>query len=295
MTIVISHTSIDCHDAFALSEWWRTALGYEMDPEDPNFPGHEECAIHDPESGHTLLFLEVPDEELPAKRIHFDVRPRGRVAAGARRRTRRGPSRDPRTRQRLGHPRRPGGQSVLRAALAGRARGLPGHEVRGDGGSRGTDPQPGEGPDPDLVPELLVEDLARSLAFWRGACGFTVRYDRPEEGFAYLVRGSAHVMLEERGRGRNWVTGELAPPYGRGLNLQIAVPDLDPLLAALRTASVPLFMEPETRWYRIGRDEEAGVRQALVQDPDGYLLRFQQSLGRRRPTQEDEAESRPSG
>jgi hypothetical protein len=32
-----------------------------------------------------------------------------------------------------------------------------------------------------------------------------------------------------------------------------------------------------------------------VQDPDGYLLRFQQSLGRRRPTQEDEAESRPSG
>jgi catechol 2,3-dioxygenase-like lactoylglutathione lyase family enzyme len=77
MTIVISHTSIDCHDAFALSEWWRTALGYEMDPEDPNFPGHEECAIHDPESGHTLLFLEVPDEELPAQRSHFAGRPRG--------------------------------------------------------------------------------------------------------------------------------------------------------------------------------------------------------------------------
>lgn len=52
-----------------------------MDSEDPNLPGHEECAISDPDTGHTLLFLEVPDEELPAKRIHFDVRPRARPQA----------------------------------------------------------------------------------------------------------------------------------------------------------------------------------------------------------------------
>lgn len=150
-------------------------------------------------------------------------------------------------------------------------------------GHDGAERPGGPDPDPDLVPELLVEDLSRSLAFWRDTCGFTVRYDRPEEGFAYVVRGSAHVMLEERGRGRNWVTGPLEPPYGRGLNLQISVRDLEPLLADLRTASVTLFMEPETRWYRIGPQEEVGVRQALVQDPDGYLLRFQQSLGRRAP------------
>ena len=81
MSIFVSHTSIDCHDAYALSEWWRHALDYVMDPEDPNLPGHEECAIHDPESGHMLLFLEVPDDELPAKRIHFDVRPRERPQA----------------------------------------------------------------------------------------------------------------------------------------------------------------------------------------------------------------------
>ena len=34
--------------------------------------------IRDPESGHQLLFIEVPDEELPEKRIHFDLRPRER-------------------------------------------------------------------------------------------------------------------------------------------------------------------------------------------------------------------------
>lgn len=79
MSVFISHTTLDCHDAFALSEWWRVALDYEMEPDDPNEPGHEECAIRDPQTGHTLLFIEVPDAELPAKRIHFDVRPRERT------------------------------------------------------------------------------------------------------------------------------------------------------------------------------------------------------------------------
>jgi len=79
VSVFISHTTLDCHDAFALSEWWRVALDYEMEPDDPNEPGHEECAIRDPQTGHTLLFIEVPDAELPAKRIHFDVRPRERT------------------------------------------------------------------------------------------------------------------------------------------------------------------------------------------------------------------------
>ncbi|HEX7350519.1 VOC family protein [Brachybacterium sp.] len=79
MSLFVSHTTVDCHDAYGLSEWWRAALGYTSDPEDPNLPGHEECAIFDRDTGHTLLFLQVPDQELPAKRIHFDVRPRERT------------------------------------------------------------------------------------------------------------------------------------------------------------------------------------------------------------------------
>lgn len=133
---------------------------------------------------------------------------------------------------------------------------------------------------PALVPELLVTDLARSLEFWCDLCGFGIDYRREDEGFAYLSRGLAHVMLEQAGIGRNWVTAPLDRPLGRGINLQIAVADLDPILTALRSAGQPLFMEPETKWYRVG-DEEAGVAQFLVTDPDGYLIRFQTSLGRR--------------
>jgi len=76
MTCYVSHTSIDCHDAYALSEWWRRLLGYVDLEDDPNEPGHEECLIRDPATGHQLLFLEVPDAALPAKRIHLDLAPR---------------------------------------------------------------------------------------------------------------------------------------------------------------------------------------------------------------------------
>ncbi|WP_328531138.1 VOC family protein [Nocardioides sp. NBC_00368] len=76
MALFVSHTTIDCHDAYTLSEWWKKLLGYVDVDGDPNLPGHEECMILDPETGHRLLFIEVPDEELPAKRIHLDLRPR---------------------------------------------------------------------------------------------------------------------------------------------------------------------------------------------------------------------------
>ncbi|MFC6160585.1 bleomycin resistance protein [Kribbella jiaozuonensis] len=135
--------------------------------------------------------------------------------------------------------------------------------------------------EPSLVPELLVGDVARSLEFWCGLCGFAVEYQREEEGFAYVVRGSAHVMLEQQGAGRNWVTGPLERPLGRGINFQINVPDLAPILSALTAADHPLFMQPETKWYRVSPQEETGVNQFLVTDPDGYLIRFQSSLGRR--------------
>ncbi|SME99630.1 MULTISPECIES: VOC family protein [Kocuria] len=90
-------------------------------------------------------------------------------------------------------------------------------------------------------------------------------------------------MLEERGVGRNWLTGELIQPLGRETNFQISVPEIEPIVDSLGHAGVALFMEPETKWYRVSGTEEAGVRQFLVTDPDGYLIRFQSSIGRREP------------
>jgi hypothetical protein len=76
MTSFISHTTVDCTNAYELSEWWKPVLGYVDITGDPNEPGHEECMIRDPESGHQVLFIEVPDAKVVKNRIHFDLRPR---------------------------------------------------------------------------------------------------------------------------------------------------------------------------------------------------------------------------
>jgi len=139
--------------------------------------------------------------------------------------------------------------------------------------------------EPQLVPELAVLDPTASLRFWRDLVGFDVSYTRIEEGFAYLVLGRAHLMLDQIGVGRTWRTGELDVPLGRGVNLQIGVPSLEEPLQRLAAARWSLFLEPEEKWYRTGK-QEAGVVQFLVQDPDGYLLRLQSSIGTRTAPQD---------
>tara|TARA_R110002020_G_scaffold220742_6_gene428643 strand:- start:1847 stop:2248 length:402 start_codon:yes stop_codon:yes gene_type:complete len=126
---------------------------------------------------------------------------------------------------------------------------------------------------PALVPELTVTDLATSLVFYRDLLGFSVRYSRLDEGFAFLDRGQASLMLDQMAIGRDWVTGPLAPPFGRGINLQIEVDRLEPLLERLAVAGITLFQPVETRRYQAGA-QILTQRQFCVQDPDGYLLRF---------------------
>ena len=75
MTTFISHTTIDARNAYELSEWWKPVLGYADLDGDPNLPGHEECMIVSPETGHRLLFIEVPDEKQVKNRIHLDLQP----------------------------------------------------------------------------------------------------------------------------------------------------------------------------------------------------------------------------
>jgi catechol 2,3-dioxygenase-like lactoylglutathione lyase family enzyme len=126
---------------------------------------------------------------------------------------------------------------------------------------------------PDLTPELSVTDIGRSLAFYRDVLGFAVVYERPDEGFACLRYEGCELMLDQIGLGRTWATGALEPPLGRGLNLQLEVAAVAPLLERLQRAGIALYLPLESKTYRVG-DREVTQRQFCVQDPDGYLLRF---------------------
>ncbi len=131
-----------------------------------------------------------------------------------------------------------------------------------------------------LVPELVVSDLVASLDFWKGLIGFETAYERPDEGFVFLHLADAQIMLAARHGMTRWLPAEMARPFGRGLNLQVTVADLDAPLSRLRQRAWPLFLDVEEAWYRAG-PLEVGVRQFAVADPDGYLVRLSKRLGER--------------
>ncbi len=75
----ISHTTFDCRNAYELSAFWASVLGFTDLPGDPNEPGHEECMIIDPEGEQRLLFIEVPEAKQVKNRAHLDLVPTDRT------------------------------------------------------------------------------------------------------------------------------------------------------------------------------------------------------------------------
>lgn len=130
-----------------------------------------------------------------------------------------------------------------------------------------------------LVPELYCSNIAKSLDFYCKILGFSIIYDRPEAKFAFIKRESVQLMMEElTDNERKWLSGPLEKPFGRGINLQMETHSIDELYKAVRNHGIPLFMDIEEKWYR-RKNDTVGNRQFVIQDPDGYLLRFSQTIG----------------
>ncbi|WP_060875238.1 bleomycin resistance protein [Myroides odoratus] len=133
-----------------------------------------------------------------------------------------------------------------------------------------------------LVPELVVTNLTTSLHFWCEYIGFSILYERKEEFFAYLELDGAQLMLEQEDTmDQSWQTGSMEKPFGRGINFQIEVEAIAPILTRLEQANYTVFLPVEERWYRADTIE-FGQKQFLVQDPDGYLVRLIEDLGERK-------------
>lgn len=129
-----------------------------------------------------------------------------------------------------------------------------------------------------LTPELYVSDYANSLNFYTKILGFEILYAREEEKFVMLEREGAQIMFEQIGISRNWITDTLEKPYGRGINFQIEVSDIDKLYRSVKNSGKKIFLDIEEKWYETDLGQ-TGNKQFIVQDPDGYLLRFFEDLG----------------
>ena len=126
-----------------------------------------------------------------------------------------------------------------------------------------------------LVPELYCDDIEATRKFYVEVFGFEIKYERLEEKFIYFTLNEVDIMVESiNGEGRRWFTGKMDKPYGRGVNFQWDVSEIDDLYARV-IASAPdsIYLEMETKEYQC-EDEVIIQKQFIAQDPDGYLFRF---------------------
>lgn len=130
-----------------------------------------------------------------------------------------------------------------------------------------------------LIPELRVFDLKKSKKFYTEILGFKVEYSRSD--FAMVVLGECQIMLQQLtlpSVNGSWnVTDDMEYPLGRGINFQIILPDIMPIYNSLKQNNVPIFIDILISHYK-ENDIVYTVKEFLVQDPDGYLLRFQQDI-----------------
>ena len=130
-----------------------------------------------------------------------------------------------------------------------------------------------------IIPEFKVSDFQKSVDFYTRLAGFVVLYDRVESDFAMLEINGSRLMIEGfTDKSRSWVVGKMEKPFGRGMHLQIEVPDVQSIYHNFKKENYPIFLDMEEKWYRVG-DQEIGHTQFLAQDPDGYLLRFFEKIG----------------
>ncbi|PHM25105.1 bleomycin resistance protein [Xenorhabdus budapestensis] len=127
-----------------------------------------------------------------------------------------------------------------------------------------------------MVPELTVTDFPSSLHFYVDIIGFGIMVRRSDPEFAYICLGEAQLMLEQYHE-EGWNTGRFVKPLGRGVNFQIEVDEIASIYSRIQKNNIQLYRSIGDNYYKIG-DSKCCQREFLVQDPDGYLLRFSQYI-----------------
>ncbi|XVV04676.1 VOC family protein [Actinosynnema sp. CA-248983] len=115
-------------------------------------------------------------------------------------------------------------------------------------------------------PMLVCDDLARSLAFYQDALGFSITYRFPAEGdpvyvVVSLPDGSRLGLGQVAPDGRGVHGRPQRPTAGHRFELCVYHDDVDAAVTELAAQGHPVLLEPcDTPW---------GERVAFVADPDG--------------------------
>lgn len=122
-----------------------------------------------------------------------------------------------------------------------------------------------------MIPELSVFDIEQTKKFYR-ELGFKIEYERTEDKFVFMSFQESQFMFEQI-HDDGWNIGELVYPLGRGINFSIAVDDIEELYKLVNNLNIELYRELTRNIYQVNGIEEMQI-EFLIQDPNGYLLRF---------------------
>ena len=123
----------------------------------------------------------------------------------------------------------------------------------------------------NLIPELSVFDILQTKNFYE-ELGFKIEYERQEEKFVFMSFQDSQFMFEQI-HDEGWNTGELTYPLGRGINFSIAVDDIENLYTLVKSKRLEIYKKLTKSIYLVNGIEEIQM-EFLIQDPNGYLLRF---------------------
>ena len=112
---------------------------------------------------------------------------------------------------------------------------------------------------------LLVEDVARSLEYYRDKLGFDIsHYEKLPEHYGYASRDHCHVHFARFDGVKPRPNAEVAPPDM--FDIYFWVEDPDAFHAEVGERGADVIQRPVDQGY--------GLRDLRVRDPDGYILAF---------------------
>jgi lactoylglutathione lyase len=119
-----------------------------------------------------------------------------------------------------------------------------------------------------LTPNLLVDDVERSLRFYVEVLGFARGMTVPEAPpfvFGSVVSGSVEVFFNEKATAAKEYPAFTGKPLGLTGTMFIELEQIEALYERLKSI-VPVVMPFVTQWY--------GLKEFAIADPDGYVITF---------------------
>lgn len=124
----------------------------------------------------------------------------------------------------------------------------------------------------NLTPNLMVEDVQQTVAFYREVLGFTLITTVPEQppfGFAIVQRDQVKLMFQSRASLSENVPALTGSPIGASQTFYIEVAGVLELYAALR-GKVEIVVDLHKTFY--------GTQEFYFRDSNGYILSFSEAI-----------------